>query len=127
VSGRWERDAYDGQPLSNLERGTAQFRIDRQLIPGLNVQVHGSVNRTNFANVDFSETDVLVGGSLIFREGHATEIRLRYDHTSRAVAGVGSGYTENRIFLTLGYKPKTLAPTFWGPGRATTPRQDPAT
>jgi hypothetical protein len=127
VSGRWERDAYDGQPLSNLERGTAQFRIDRQLIPGLNVQVHGSVNRTNYAHVDFSETDVLVGGSLIFREGHATEVRLRYDHTSRAVAGIGSGYAENRIFLTLGYKPKSDAPTLRRPERTVNPPPAPDT
>jgi hypothetical protein len=114
LSGRWERDAYDSRPLSDLTRGTAEFRVDRQLTPGLSVQIRGSVYRTDFANVDFSETDVLIGGSLIFREGHGTEIRLRCDHTSRAVSGIGSGYTENRIFLTLGYKPTIHAPTLQG-------------
>jgi hypothetical protein len=125
LSGRWERDAYEGQAQSDLARGTAEFRVDRQLIQGLSVQVRGSVYRTNFANVDFSETDFLIGGSLIFRKGRATEIRLRCDHTSRTVSGIGSGYSENRIFLTVGYRPINPAPTLQGPQRTMNPQREP--
>jgi hypothetical protein len=125
LSGRWEKDAYDGQPLSDLARGTAEFRVDRQLTPVLSLQIRGSIYRTDYANVDYSETDALIGGSLIFRKGRGTEIRLRCDHTSRDVTGIGSGYTENRIFLTLGYKPKSQATTFRGPDRSITPHQAP--
>jgi hypothetical protein len=124
LSGRWERDTYDGQPLSDLARGTGEFRVDRQLTPSLSVQMRGSVYRTDFAHVDFSETDVLIGGSLIFHEGRGTEIRLRCDHTSRAVSGIGSGYAENHIFLTLGYKPRSQSPNFIEPGRTTKPSVD---
>jgi len=127
LSGQWEKDAYEGQPLSDLSRGTAQFRVDRQLTPAWSVQVHGSVNRNDYANVDYSETDVLIGGSLVFREGHATEIRLRCDHTSRAVAGIGNGYTENRIFVTVGYRPKVQASTVRGPERTLNPPPPPET
>ncbi len=127
LSGRWERDAYTSQPLSDLARGTAEFRVGRQFTPGLSVQVSGSVYRTDFANVDFSETDVLIGGSLIFHEGRGTEIRLRCDHTSRAVSGIGNGYAENRIFLTLGYKPSKQAPNINQAARATGPSEAPET
>jgi hypothetical protein len=39
------------------------------------------------------------------------EIKLRYDHTSRVVSGVGSGYSENRAFLSIGYRPRTAQST----------------
>jgi hypothetical protein len=125
LSGQWERDAYEGQPLSDLSRGTAQFRVDRQLTPNFSVQVHGSVYRTSYTKLDFSETDVLIGGSLVFREGHATEIRCRFDHSSRAVGGIGSGYAENRIFLTVGYRPRSQAQNLPSRGRTISPTTAP--
>jgi hypothetical protein len=66
----------------------------------------GSLYRTQYQNTDFAETDARIGGALTFREGRGLEIRLRYDHTSRAVSGVGSGFHENRAFLTIGYRPR---------------------
>jgi hypothetical protein len=127
LSGRWERDAYESQPLSDLSRGTAEFRVDRQLGHGLSVQARGSVYKTDYAHVEYSETDFLVGGSLIFRPGRALEIRLRGDHTSRAVTGIGSGYAENRIFLTVGYRPFNSMPTFRGLTPTTKPQPTPDT
>lgn len=115
LNGQWEKDAYEDQPLSNLERETVQFRVDRQLTPAFNIEVHGSLYRTNYADVDYSETDSTIAGSLAFHEGHATEIRLRVEHTSRSVTGIGTGYTENRLMLTLGYKPKIQALPSRGP------------
>ena len=59
----------------------------------------------------------------MFREGRGLEIKLRYDHTSRAVSGVGvssgigdvpgvsTGYSENTVFLTIGYRPKPAQST----------------
>ncbi len=77
--------------------------------------------------MEYSETDFLVGGSLIFRPGRALEIRLRGDHTSRAVTGIGSGYAENRIFLTVGYRPFNSMPTFRGLTPTTKPQPTPDT
>ena len=107
VSGTWEKDSYDGQPLLDLTRGSAEFRVERKLSRVLTAQLHGRLYRTEYANTNFSETDGLVGGALVFREGRGLEIKLRYDHSSRAVSGIGSGYGENRAFLTIGYRPKT--------------------
>jgi hypothetical protein len=123
VSGTWEKDSYDGQPLQDLTRGSAEFRIERKLSSVLTAQLRGGVFRTEYTNTDYSETDGLVGAALTFREGRGLEIKLRYDHSSRTVSGVGiasgvgavpgvnTGYSENRVFLTIGYRPRTAQST----------------
>jgi len=112
VSGTWEKDSYDGQPLQDLRRGTAEFKIERRLTSQLTGQLLGRVFRTEYTNTDFSETDGLVGAALTFRQGRGLEIKLRYDHTSRLVpGGIGGGYIENRAFLTIGYRPRKAEST----------------
>jgi hypothetical protein len=113
VSGTWEKDAYDGQPLQDVTRGSAEFRVERKLSGALTAQLLGRLYRTKYTNTDFAETDGLVGAALMFRAGRGLEIKLRYDHSSRSVSGVGvvpgvsNGYDENRAFLTIGYRPRT--------------------
>jgi hypothetical protein len=119
VSGTWEKDSYEGQPLQDLTRANAELRLERKLSSVLTAQLLGRLYRTQYTNIDFSETDGLIGGGLVFREGRGLEIRLRYEHSSRAVSGVGvesgvgavpgvsTGYGENRVFLTIGYRPRT--------------------
>jgi hypothetical protein len=121
VSGTWEKDSYGGQPLLDVTRGSAEFRLERKLSSVLTAQLLGRLYRTEYANTDFSETDGLVGGALVFREGRGLEIKFRYDHSYRTasgvgvvpgvVPGVGSGYNENRAFLTIGYRPRTAQST----------------
>jgi hypothetical protein len=111
LSGTWEKDSYDGQPLQDLTRDSAEFRVERKLSSVLTAQLLGRVFRNDYTNTDFSETDGLAGAALIFREGRGLEIKLRYDHASRVVSGVGSGYHENRAFLTIGYRPRTAQST----------------
>ena len=41
VSGQWEKDSYQGQPLLDLNRGTAQFSVERQLTQ----RIHGTAHR----------------------------------------------------------------------------------
>ncbi len=105
LSGRWEKDAYDGLPALDLTRDTADARIERRLTQALSVQLHGSVYRTAYANLDSTERDALIGTALTWRKGRGLEVRLRYDHVNRAVSGIGTGYGENRAFLTVGYRP----------------------
>jgi hypothetical protein len=117
VSGTWEKDSYEGQPSLNVTRGSAEFKVERKLSSVLTAQLAGRLYRDDYTNIDFAETDGLVGGALIFREGRGLEIKLRYDHTFRNVSGVGvvpgvsSGYNENRAFLTIGYRPRTAQST----------------
>ena len=112
LSGRWEKDSYGGEPLLNLNRANLEFNIERRLTRLFTAQVTGSLYRTDYAQTNFSETDGRVGGGLVWREGRGLELKLRYDHTSRIVGGTGSGtgYEENRVFLTVGYRPLPRVP-----------------
>jgi hypothetical protein len=47
----------------------------------------------------------LVGAVLIWHHGRALEVRLRYEHSAYSVASGDSGYQENRVFVTVGYRP----------------------
>jgi hypothetical protein len=123
VSGTWEKDSYDGQPLPDVTRGSAEFRVERELSRALTAQLLGRLYRNEYPNADYSETDGLVGAALMFRAGRGLEIKLRYDHSSRAASGVGvvsglgavpggsSNYNENRVFLTVGYRPRPAQAT----------------
>jgi hypothetical protein len=111
VTGTWEKDSYDGQPLFDVTRSSAEFKFERKLTSLLTGQLIGRLYRSEYINTDFSETDGLVGAALIFREGRGLEIKLRYDHSSRAVSAVGNGYNENRAFLTIGYRPRRAQST----------------
>jgi hypothetical protein len=113
LSGTWEKDSYDGQPLQDVARGTAEFRVERYLTQALTAQLLGTVSRENYTNADYAETDGRIGAALTFRAGRGLEIRLRYEHSSRIVSGVasGSGYSENRAFLTIGYRPRIAEST----------------
>jgi hypothetical protein len=118
VSGNWEKDSYEGQPLLDLTRDSAEFRLERKLSRVLTAQLLGRLYRTEYVNTEYSETDGLVGAALMFHAGRGLEIKLRYDHSSRAVSGLGfvpgvgdGGYGENRVFLTIGYRPRTAQST----------------
>ena len=109
LNGQWEKDAYDAIPSLDLNRGTVQLSVERKLTPALNAQLIGSVYRTDYANTQFTETDGLIGAVLTLRVGRDVELKLRGDHASRVAEGTATGYTENRVFLTVGYRPPKAA------------------
>jgi hypothetical protein len=123
LSGTWEKDSYEGQSLQDVTRDSAEFSFERKLSRVLTAQLLGRLYRTEYTDTNYSETDGLVGAALVFRQGRGLEIKLRYDHSSRSVSGqgVGSGvvtvpgfstdYGENRVFLTIGYRPRTAQST----------------
>jgi hypothetical protein len=114
LSGRWEKDSYDGQPLLDVDRATAQFSVQRKLTSALTAKLLGSLYRSQYAHTDYAETDGSIGAALAFRAGRTLEIRLLYEHSSRIVSAIGTGYEgtsyeENRVFLTIGYRPRGAA------------------
>jgi hypothetical protein len=119
VSGRWEKDEYYGIPGLDLSRETAELRVERHLTRELTLGVLGRLYRTDYTSKDFAETDSLVGAKLIFRRGRGLEFKLQVDRNVRNVSGSGSGggYLENRVFLTVGYRPKPEEPVHVVPGR----------
>jgi hypothetical protein len=108
LNGQWEKDAYDAEPSLDLSRGTVSVSVERKLTTAMNAQLIGSVYRTDYANANFTETDGLIGAVLTLRVGRSVEVKLRGDHASRVAQG-STGYTENRVFLTVGYRPPKAA------------------
>jgi Putative beta-barrel porin 2 len=113
LSGRWEKDSYDGLPQLNVDRGDGEFAMERRLTRALSAELSGSILRTDYSEANFGETYGRVGGGLTYRAGRGLEVRFRYEHTSRIVSGAesGSGYAEDRAFLTIGYRPDPKSPT----------------
>jgi hypothetical protein len=130
VSANWERDQYSSQPALDLTRSQLQFRFNRQLTRSFSADLFASLGRVNYphpnllevtnpqpiflntAPLGFAETDGQVGTNVIYHYGRGLEFRLRYDHTTRIVSGAasGTGYQDNRVFLTVGYRPGKAGP-----------------
>jgi hypothetical protein len=115
VVARWEKDTYSGQPQLDVNRPGADFNIHRQLTRAFSTQLLVRFSKTDYPNAAIASNtasstygDWLVGGALTWRHGRGLEIRLRYDHSSHAVSAGGSGYRENRVFLTVGYRPRSM-------------------
>jgi hypothetical protein len=114
LSARWEKDDYVNQPQYDGTRNRLDINVERQLTHALSAQVFGNVYQSRYdhdlfvvTDTGYTEQDGLYGLSLTLREGRGLEIRLRYDHLSRDItAGAGTGYGENRVFLTVGYRPQ---------------------
>ncbi|HLW25264.1 MAG TPA: hypothetical protein VKT22_12970 [Steroidobacteraceae bacterium] len=108
LSAQWEKDSYAGLPQLDLDRETAQLNATRQLTGVLAAQLIGSVYRTRYSNGQYAETDGIAGVGLVLRRGRWLELKLRIDHDSRTASGLGAqGYSENRAFLLVGYRPAT--------------------
>lgn len=104
LSGWWDTDSYFQQSQFDLTRSDTEFSVDRTLTRAWSAQLLGSLVNTDYAHVNFTSEDRLIGAALTLREGRAVDIRLRYDHIARALSGDGSDYRENRAFLTIRYR-----------------------
>jgi hypothetical protein len=128
VSGRWERDAFtvvatplqvedyiqEGIPVGlDATRSGLEARVERDITPILAAELRGSYTHENFETLGFIDHSVLVGVGLTFKPNSRLQYRVRFDHTVRTpdtvpttavVQGLGTGYTENRIFLTAVYR-----------------------
>ncbi len=108
AGGRWEKDAYGGQPILDLKRQSANILVERRMSRALSAQLLGTYFKTDYAHFNFRETDSVVGGALAYRHGPWLVIRLQYDHVTRSPSGgisTGTGSDGNRLFLTVGYRP----------------------
>jgi len=119
LSGRWEKDLYEGQPLLDFTRSGAEFRVERKLTRALTAEVLGRYYKTDYANslaslaASQSGTsnfdDESIAAALTWRHGRWLEVKLRCEHSARLTTGIYS-YRENRAILTIGYRPSTRRP-----------------
>jgi hypothetical protein len=90
------------------------FNVQRKLTSQFTAQLVGRWYKTDYpyatvaTDLGSPENDTkLIGAALSWRRGRWLEVRLRYDHTSYTVSQGFTGYGENTVFLTVGYRPKT--------------------
>lgn len=112
VSGRWEKDEYDGVPSLDYTRSGAEFSMARRLTRALTAQLLGRYYKTDYPhgivaaeNGSSNFDDEMIGAALTWRHGRGLEIKLQCEHSARVTAGF-YGYGENRAILTVGYRPK---------------------
>ena len=114
LTGRWEKDSYPGAAEFDLTSESAQVFIQRQLTRAFTAQLTGQFSRMDYTNAILapgtgspeSKTGVF-GAALAWRHGRALEVRMRYEHYTYSVVTGGTGYQENRIFVTVGYRPRS--------------------
>ena len=114
VSGQWEKDIYVSQSQFDVTREGAQIIAVRMLSRAFALQVLGRYDKSNYPNTTLltlaggspKYDDGLVAATLSWRYGRALEVRFRAEHGFRTTTGgVDNGYRENRVFLTVGYRP----------------------
>jgi hypothetical protein len=115
ISGRYEKDVYASQPSLDYSRGGAEFRVERQLTHAFAAQLWGQLYKTNYENTVVTSlngssdyNDNLIAAGLAWHHGRGLEVRFRAEHTSRAAKGLDAGFHENRVLVTVGYRPKPL-------------------
>ncbi len=113
ITGRWEQDRYPGASQFDLTTEGVDFSVQRRLTSQFTAQLLGRWYKSDYPNATLAtdlgspENDTKqIGGVLSWRRGRWLEVKLRYDHYSYTVTQGNSGYTENRVFLTVGYRPR---------------------
>jgi hypothetical protein len=128
VTGRWDRDIYtiEATPAEltefilqgavaglNVTRTNVQARVQRDLAPNLTAEVDASYMHENYQTLGFIDHIVVAGVGVTYMPNRRFQYRLRFDHNVRtadtvpslvAAQGLGTGYTENEIFLTAVYR-----------------------
>jgi hypothetical protein len=114
VTGHWSKDAYVSQPQFDATRIGGEIIAARKLSREFALQVLGRYYKSDYPNATLL---MLAGGSpkydesllaaiFSWRHGRALEVRLSAEHGSRTTSGgADQGYQENRLFLTVGYRP----------------------
>jgi hypothetical protein len=117
LSARWEKDSYGGQPLLDVTRDGAEFRVMRNLTRAFSAEVLGRYYKTDYihtvaASINGSPNfdDELLAAVLTWRHGRGLEVKLRGEHDARVTTGINNAYRENRAVLTIGYRPRVAQP-----------------
>jgi hypothetical protein len=96
--------------------GGAEFRVQRRMTRALTAEIQGRIYKTDylhssvasqFGTPNYSSEEI--GAGLTWRHGRGLAVNLRYTHSSQVTTGI-YGYGENRVILTVGYRPNDHQP-----------------
>jgi Putative beta-barrel porin 2 len=117
LSGRWEKDSYVDETQFDNSRYGGEFSVEHKLTHALSAQLFGRLYKTDYphalvttSNASSNYNESQAGAGLTWRHGRALEVRLRYQHDARVAEVTAAGYRENRVLLTVGYRPEARRP-----------------
>jgi hypothetical protein len=118
LSARYEKDTYPGDASLDHALKTGELRAQRQLTRAFSAQVSGLVYQTDYNGAAITPGDgssntttVTVSGGITWRHGRGLEVKFQAEHTIYSVSSGDLGYRENRLLLTVGYRPFRVQPT----------------
>jgi hypothetical protein len=94
----------------------AEFRVQRKMTRALTAEILGRIYKTDylhstvagqFGTPNYNNEQVAAG--LTWRHGRGLVVKLRYEHNAQVTTGI-YGYGENRVVLTVGYRPNDRRP-----------------
>ncbi len=119
LSGRWEKDLYEGQSLLDRTLATAEFSVRRRLTRAFTAQLIGRFYESDYLHASAAgingspKTDTSsVEAAVTWRHGRGLELKIGCEHTTYTTSPNDTGYGDNRIVLTIGYRPYRDQPGF---------------
>jgi Surface lipoprotein assembly modifier len=112
VSARWEKDSYHEEPSLDHTLGGVELSFQRHLSRAFTAELAGRYYRTDYSHAVVTTVggsseyrDGWISAGLTWRHGRGLEVRLRGEHSFRNASEPGATYDENRVLLTVGYRP----------------------
>ncbi len=115
------KDVYQLGAGLNDNRTQANGNVSRKLTPTVELALEELFLRDQFENTPGSYSQTTSDIKLVWRAGSRLSVNVSYAHTKRQSNLPGTDYTENRVWLSLGYGRPAQRPP--GPATPPLPRQ----
>jgi hypothetical protein len=102
--GSWNEQSYDGQPLLDQKLTSLSASLRRDLSPATTLLLDAGYVRGQFEQPDVDYGEVTAGVSFSWQLGRHVLLNLTYDHADRDSDLADGDYTENRYWLSIGYR-----------------------
>jgi len=106
----WEDDSYDTQPQLDSERLIYVANVGRQLGRAGNVQLSATFTNEDFPVTNDETEELRLGAALSWRLGRNVGLTLTGERLDRESTDEAGDSIENRVFLTLFYRPLPATP-----------------
>jgi hypothetical protein len=109
----WNQDRYEQQTLLDHTRFAYEAVFTRRLSPTLDFDFSVSLNDEEFDNRDLQADELNLGARLSWNPGRTIGLALSAERFDRNTSNGLAEYVENRVFLTITYRP-VRAPVVMG-------------
>lgn len=104
LSGSWSEQSYEGFPLLDQTLSTLSTSLRRDLSSATSLLLEAAYLRGQFEQPGGDYDEITAGVSFSWRLGRHVLLNLTYDRADRDSDLADGGYTENRYWLSIGYR-----------------------